>query len=148
MTSNLIARTPHDMKTILKDLIFYVLIVDKNNGDQGFLRQALNSVIPQAILESVTDGEEAVRYFNNCKTVPHLIFLSQDMLEHSGRNMIELIKRVDGLNKVPIIFLTNNNYTGNKNELIKLGANDLYSKPYGAIDLLNIVESVNGKWLA
>lgn len=134
------------MKSILKDIVFYIVVVDKNNSDQAFLRQAINSVVPQAIVESVYNEDEAVRYFSNCSTIPHLIFLNQDMLNVSGKNTVDLIKRVDGLDKVPIIFLTNSEAPNS--DLIKQGANSFYSRPYRAHELIEIVGDVNGKWLA
>lgn len=146
MSGNLISEPQPPAKAILKDMVFYIVIVDKNNSDHAFLRHAINAVVPQAIVESVYEEEEAVRYFNNCSVIPHLIFINEDLLNVSGRNTVDLIRRVDSLSKVPIIFLTGSESP--ENDLMKQGADSFYSKPYQAQDLIDVVSGVNGKWLA
>jgi|GEM_PF-2234101 len=136
------------MSRISKNIIFYITIVENNKTENAFLRKVIHSVLPQAIVESIYDEDEAVRYLNNCSTIPHLIFLDPDMLKISGRNTIEMIKRVNGLDQVPIIFLTNLPVESQKTEFTKQGVDHFYSKPYGTQDLMNIVGSLNSKWLA
>ena len=139
------------MQAISKNIIFYITIVENDRSDHSFLRKVIHSVLPQAIVESVYSDEEAIRYFNNCTTLPHLIFLDSEMLKISGRDTLHLIRRVDGLAEVPIVFLTklNNGADGDQEECFnKQNSGHYYSKPYGAKDLLNIVGSVNNKWLA
>ena len=43
------------MDPILNNVFFYILVVDDDRDDQYFLRQAINEVIPQAIVESLYD---------------------------------------------------------------------------------------------
>lgn len=136
------------MNALSKNIIFYITIVENNVTDHSFLRKMIHAVIPGAIVESVYTDQEAIRYFNNCTTIPHLIFLDQGMLNVSGKDTMELIKRADLLDKVPVIFLTNTKSESQKNDFIKQGASNFYSKPYAAQDLLNIVGAVNSKWLA
>jgi response regulator RpfG family c-di-GMP phosphodiesterase len=146
MTSNLTVKTNLTKRSILKSVVFYIVVVDKNNSDHAFLRHAINSVVPQAIVESVYNEEETEHYFKNCSSVPHLIFINQDMLHVSGQNTVDLIKGVKGLDKVPIIFLTNGQ--SDIKDLTNRGASSFYAAPYRITDLIDIVGDVNGKWLA
>ena len=136
------------MNSISKNIIFYITIVEHKEKDHSFLRKVVHSVLPQAIVESVYSDEEAIRYFSNCITVPHLIFLDQDMQNASGTNIIDLIKRVVDLNKTPLIFLTGETTKSQRTDLNTLNVNNFYAKPYRAQDLVNIVSSLNSKWLA
>ena len=136
------------MNSISRNIIFYITIVESNNADHSFLRKVVHTVLPQAIVESVHTDDEAVRYFNNCTTIPHLIFLDQDMLRVSGKNTIDLIKRVDGLSETPIVFLENSSNKSQRTDLDKLSVNHFYAKPYKAQDLLEIVSSLNTRWVA
>lgn len=136
------------MESISKKIVFYITIVKDNKTDHSYLRNVIHRVLPQAIVESVYSDDEAVSYFSNCSTIPHLIFLDKDMLEISGKDTVRLIKRMEGLDKVPIIFLTNPDNESQKIDFIRQGANNFYSKPYEAQDLLNIVGAVNSKWFA
>lgn len=136
------------MDLILNSIVFYFVIVEDNKNDHSFLRKAIHRVVPQAIVESIYSGEEAVRFFNKSSAVPNLIFLDEDMLKIAGRNTIEIIKRVEGLAKVPLIFLSNTITDAQKSDFLKLGVSDFYTKPYEPNDLIKIVTSVSKKWLA
>jgi CheY-like chemotaxis protein len=136
------------MQAISKNIIFYITVVESNKADHAFLRGAIHRVLPQAIVESIYNDHEAIQYFNNCSKLPHLIFLDQDMLKISGRNTLELIKRVDGLDQVPIVFLSKLNTKSQRTDFIEQGESHFYSKPYEVQELLNIVGSLNNKWLA
>lgn len=136
------------MDLILNSIVFYFVIVEDNKNDHSFLRKAIHRVVPQAIVESIYSGEEAVRFFTKCNAVPNLIFLDEDMLKIAGRNTIELIKRVEALTKVPLIFLSNTITEAQKKDFLKQGVNDFYPKPYEPNDLIKIVATVNKKWLA
>ncbi len=136
------------MNRISKNIIFYITIVEKNKAENAFLRKAIHTVLPYAIVESIYNEEEAIQYFNNCPIIPHLIFLDPDMTNVSGRDTIDMIKCVNGLDKVPVVFLANLSDELQKAEFIKYGAGYFYSKPYKPQDLMNIVGSLNGKWLA
>lgn len=136
------------MDLILNSIVFYFVIVEDNKKDHSFLRKAIHRVVPQAIVESIYSGDEAVHFFNKCSAVPNLIFLDEDMLKIAGRNTIEIIKCVEGLAKVPLIFLSNTITEAQKKDFLKQGVNDFYTKPYEPNDLIKIVTSVNRKWLA
>lgn len=148
MQHNLVSNIHLNDKRISKDLLFNVLIVDKNDTDHTFLRRSINAVVPQVIIESIYNAGEALRYFTECKSAPHLIFLNKEMLNVWGRNLVEFIKNSNRLSNVPLIFLTNTFSESQKLELLKQGADNLYSRPYEPTDLLKIVRDVNGKWLA
>jgi CheY-like chemotaxis protein len=135
------------MDRISKNIIFHITIVERNEEDHTFLRKVIHHVIPHAIVESVYHDEETVQYLNNCSSTPHLIFLDENMLQISGKDTVGLIKHADGLDKVPIIFLTNNNKS-QRTDFDKQNADHFYSKPYSVQHLLEIVGSVNKKWLA
>ena len=133
---------------ISKNIIFYITLLENNKADYTFLRKVIHTVLPQAIVESVCGAEEATHYFNKCSTIPHLIFLDQDMLRISGKDTIELIKQVNGLEQVPIVFLANLPGDSQRDDFRKQGTDHYYAKPYATLDLMNIVNSVNSKWLA
>jgi DNA-binding response OmpR family regulator len=136
------------MNLILNTIVFYFIIVEDSKSDHAFLRQAIHTVVPQAIVDSIYNEEEALKFFGDCKSVPNLIFLDEDMLKISGKSTIETIKKIEGLAHVPLIFLSNTINEEQKKEFINQGVSDFYTKPYKPLDLVNIVGAVNKKWLA
>ena len=128
--------------------MYYILIVDDDADDHYFLRTALNKVIPQALIESVYDGEEALEYLNTCTFMPNLIFLDLNMAKISGRDTIKIIKKNEILSKVPVIIFTTSRDEDEKAEMLRLGASDFYSKPSQLEDLIDLVEEVSSKYLS
>jgi DNA-binding response OmpR family regulator len=126
----------------------YILVVDDDQDDQFFLRRAISQVIPQAIIESLYDGTEAVAYLDKCAALPHLIFLDLNMVKLSGKVTMGIIRKNANLNKVPVIILTTSKNAAEKDELLSMGANDFYTKPFETRDLLKIVSEVKSRWLA
>jgi CheY-like chemotaxis protein len=125
----------------------YILVVDDDHDDQFFLRRAIGQVIPQAIVESVYDGTEAMAYLDRCTPLPQLIFLDLNMLKLSGKVTMGLIRQNEYLNKVPVIILTTSKNELERDELLRLGANEFYTKPFNTDDLVPIVSEVSSKWL-
>ena len=135
------------MNTDLNNITFYILIVDDDTDDHFFLRKAINKVIPQAIVESVYDGEEALQYLNNCTAMPNLIFLDLNMRKLSGRETMKIIKENKNLSHVPVVVLTTSRNSAEKKEMLELGAAGFYSKPHHSKNLVDIVEEVREKFL-
>lgn len=135
------------MDTVLNNIFSYILIVDDDKDDHFFLRQAINQEIPQAIVESLYDGSEALEYLDNCVTLPNLILLDLNMSKISGRSTITLIRKNESLSRVPVVILTTSKSTYEKEELIQLGANDFYSKPNQVKDLVPLVRELRDKYL-
>jgi CheY-like chemotaxis protein len=135
------------MDPALNRIVFYILVVDDDQDDQFFLRKALTDKIPQAIVESLYDGSEALQYLNSCTSLPNLIFLDLNMMKLSGKETIKVIRRNKYLNKVPVVILTTSRNASERSELINLGANAFYTKPDNPDALMKIVEEVGQRWL-
>jgi len=135
------------MNTDLNHITFYILIVDDDSDDHIFLRKAINKVIPQAIVESVYDGEEALHYLNACTAMPNLIFLDLNMRKLSGKETMKIIKENKNLTHVPVVILTTSRNEGEKKEMLDMGAAGFYSKPHQTNDLIGIVEEIREKFL-
>jgi CheY-like chemotaxis protein len=135
------------MYTDSNNIFYYILIVDDDKDDHVFLRQAISDVIPQAIVESLYDGSEALNYLNNCTALPNIIFLDLNMSRISGRNTISVIRKNESLRSVPVVILTTSKSDAERFELMELGANEFYSKPDHPKDLVGIVQKVSTKYL-
>ncbi len=135
------------MDSILNNVFFYILVVDDDKDDQFFLRQAISEVVPQAIVESLYDGTEALAYLDTCTALPNLIFLDLNMTRLSGKSTMEIIRKNEALAGVPVIILTTSKSDREKQELLSLGANEFYSKPDYPKELVKIVTEVKNKYL-
>ena len=137
----------YSMDLTSNNIIYYILIVDDNEHDHFLLKKAINTVIPQTIIESLYNGSQALTFLNHCTSLPNLIFLDLNMPLLSGTEAIKVIRKNENLAKIPVIILTTNYSDSKKQEMLKLGASDFYTKPLNPKDLIQIVEVVMDKWL-
>ena len=91
-------------------------------------------------LYAFADGNRALELLR--KKAPSLIILDIDMPGLSGFDMLEMIRKMDHLKNVPVIFLTSN---GDKNHVVKAvagGANDYVVKPIDEDILLKKIDGL------
>jgi CheY-like chemotaxis protein len=132
----------------LNNIIYYILIVDNDSDDHYFLRTALNKLIPQALIESVYKGEEALGYLNGLSLMPNVIFLGLNVSEDFGRTTMKTIRQNQVLNKVPVITFTSEvDKKEEEAEILALGASALYSKPCQIEEFMSLVEDVKNRYL-
>lgn len=135
------------MNPNLNNVVFYILVVDDDHDDQYLIRRAINEVIPQAIVESLYDGSEALAYLEKCTSLPNLILLDLNMARISGQDTIRIIRQNESLKKVPVAILTTSRNESEKEELLKLGADAFFTKPHTSRELLDIIRQLKNKYL-
>lgn len=128
------------MKKLSNKIIFYFVIMEENKTDHKNLRHLIRSLVPQAIIESIYDFNEAIYFFKENTLKPHLLFLSDEMSK-TGLNVT-----ADGyvnsvlLDEMPLVFLS-------EKKSIKQSFQHTLSKPYNPKGFLSLVDSLNQKWL-
>jgi len=75
------------------------------------------------------------------KITPDLILLDIEMPEMNGFEALEKLKASNLWSNIPIIFLTGTINANIQEKSIKLGAIDIISKPFSALDLQNHINS-------
>ncbi len=135
------------MEPNLNTIFYYILIVDDEKNDHFFIRRSIDHLIPQAIVESLYDGSEALEYLDHCSAMPNLIILDLKMRQISGSETVSIIRKNEALAKVPVVIFTNSNEHAEKEELLNLGADAFYTKPAEINELNLIIEEVRDRWL-
>lgn len=135
------------MEPNLNTIFYYILIVDDEKNDHFFIRRSIDHLIPQAIVESLYDGSEALEYLDNCTAMPNLIILDLKMRRISGRETVGIIRKNEALAKVPVVIFTNSNEHQEKEELLAMGADAFYTKPTDMSGLNLIIEEMRDRWL-
>src|SRR6478609_6006869 len=130
------------MNPNLNNVVFYILVVDDDHDDQYLIRKAITQEIPQAIVESLYDGSEALAYLEKCKSFPNLVLLDLNMTKISGKDTVRIIRQNEHLAKVPVVVLTTSKNEKERKELMNLGANGFYTKPHSSAELAAIIREV------
>ncbi|HYF02196.1 MAG TPA: response regulator [Patescibacteria group bacterium] len=103
-----------------------VMIVD----DDISLRNLLKSIIVK-IGYNVTEAANPVQAFETLKTmIPHLIILDMLMPVMDGASMLEKIRKIEGLKKVPVIICTSLSDKETVLKFASLGVHEFLLKPF------------------
>jgi two-component system, chemotaxis family, response regulator Rcp1 len=69
------------------------------------------------------------------------------MTKIGGRETTYLLKKDHELKHIPVIILTTGSDPKEKEELLRIGANDFYTKPVDLSELIRIIKEVKKQWL-
>ena len=117
-----------------------ILVVDDDQPILLLMKNLLGEYKFDA--RTASSGEEAILAAR--ATPPDLILLDLNMPGMAGAEVIEAIRREDGLENVPVLILSGDPVT--RSELAELGAVGSVIKPFELQDLLaKIREQVDGK---
>jgi PAS domain S-box-containing protein len=114
-----------------------VLIADDVEDNRQLLAQLLGSVGFEIGL--ATNGAEAVQEFENWR--PHLILMDFRMPVMDGHEAIRRIRAMAGGKEIKIIAVTASAMDENRQELLKIGADDFISKPFREIELFHKIHA-------
>ena len=91
-------------------------------------------------LHAFSTGKRALQFLK--KKTPDLIILDIDMPEINGYELLEMIKEIEHLEEVPVIFLTSNNDRNHVVKAVAGGAKDYVVKPIDEEILMEKVQAL------
>jgi two-component system KDP operon response regulator KdpE len=106
-----------------------VLIVEDDSQIRRFLRATLTA--EGYLYQEAVTAEQGINQFNARR--PDLILLDLGLPDRDG---LEVIRKVRGSSKVPIVVLSARGEENNKIAALDLGADDYVAKPFGVGELL------------
>lgn len=128
-----------------------VLLVEDNIADQRLITEAFKDSNPQAVVNVVNDGVEALAYLRaagtNGRVLPDLIILDLNLPRKDGRELLAEIKINQDLRRIPVIVFTTSNAASDVTQTYALHANCYINKPIHLDNFLNVIDSINRFWL-
>lgn len=121
-----------------------VLVVEDSKDDIFFLRRAWRKAGVQVPLEEVYDGVEAIDVLRS--NPPTHVLLDLKLPRKSGIEVLEWIRRTDPLKNLPVIVLTSSGEQPDVDQARTLGVDDYLIKPVHLPDLVELVQSIAGRW--
>jgi CheY-like chemotaxis protein len=106
--------------------IFYV---DDDQEDRQFFCDVINGMLPDAVCEMATNGEEAMRKLKASKNLPQFIFLDLSMPIMDGMSCLREIKSNSKFKAIPIIIFSSSLSAEFNRDLKNLGAAQVILKP-------------------
>jgi CheY-like chemotaxis protein len=119
-----------------------ILVVEDNPADALLIEEALNEYRVTAELVVLGDGEKAIRFIDEfdatTASYPKLVVLDLNLPKRNGKDVLRHIRQSVEWNHVPVVILTSSNAPTDREEAVRLGANQYIRKPPQLDDFLNI----------
>lgn len=80
-----------------------ILLIDDDADDREIFTWILKTIDPASVIESATDGVEAMDKLNDDQYQPDLIFLDLNMPRMHGLDCLKHIREIQRLNRCPVI---------------------------------------------
>jgi CheY-like chemotaxis protein len=129
-----------------------VLLVDDSPGDVRLTREAFRDANSSLVLSVATDGVEAMAFLRRegayvAAPRPDFILLDLNLPRMDGREVLEQIKKDDGLRTIPTVILTTSDSEVDILRSYELNANAYLRKPVTLEAFESLVRSINEFWL-
>ncbi len=132
-----------------------ILLVEDNEDDAFFMKQALKDAGIINPLREVEDGQQAIDYLGGTGKyadrqkfpLPTVVFLDLKLPMKSGHEVLQWIRAQPQFKKLIVIVLTSSNEPVDLNRSYQLGANSFVVKPPTPEELLRLAEAFKLWWL-
>ncbi len=124
------ASLPSAFRSAVSKAPYKILIVDDDDEDKEFFREALQQVDASVICLEAADGLEALKILQTPGSeLPDLIFLDLNMPRMGGKQCLAEIKKARHLCHLPVIIYTTSKRVEHRAEMKALGAAYFITKP-------------------
>lgn len=132
-----------------------ILLVEDNQDDAFFMKQALKDAEIMNPLREVEDGQQAIDYLSGTGKfadrerfpLPAVVFLDLKLPMKTGHEVLQWIRAQPQFKKLIVIVLTSSNEPVDLNRSYQLGANSFVVKPPTPQELLKLAEAFKLWWL-
>jgi CheY-like chemotaxis protein len=130
-----------------------ILLVEDNAGDVRLTMEAMREGRLRTNVSVVSDGEQALAFLKREGKYedaprPDLILLDLNLPRMDGRDVLQEIKRHEGLRSIPVIVLTTSSAPSDIAHCYDLHANCYITKPVDLDAFIDVVKSIEGFWLS
>jgi len=132
-----------------------ILIVEDNATDVMLIRRAFTRLKIANPVQILGDGDRAVEYLAGNSAyadrarfpLPALVLLDLKLPRRSGLEVLEWLRRQDGLRRLPVVMLTSSRQSHDVNRAYDLGANSYLVKPVEFEGLEVMLGTINTYWI-
>ena len=122
-----------------------ILLVDDDEDDISFFKDALSEVCPSCDFLYAHHGLEAIKKLKLLYPVkPHFIFVDLNMPIMNGYELLTEIKNNQDWKDIPVYVLSTSNEWSVQEQSLKMGANKFYTKPVRTEDLKALISNATG----
>jgi CheY-like chemotaxis protein len=120
-----------------------VLLVDDDQDDQEFFREAVKMINRSISCIYAKDGVEAFKLLNEqLVVIPDMIFLDVNMPLMDGKDFLIKIKKTSRLKNIPVVMYSTTSDEDEMKQFRILGAKDFLVKPPNFNQLVESLEEI------
>ncbi|MCY7421043.1 MAG: response regulator [Chitinophagaceae bacterium] len=119
-----------------------IFLIDDDIDDQELFISALKNIDQNVDCRVSGNGQDALRKLNNREVIPNLIFLDLNMPLMNGHEFLQRIKKDESLKHIPVFVFTTSRNPRTIEDVKKLGAQDLITKPNSFNELLLLLRPI------
>lgn len=115
--------------------------MEDNKADVFLVEEAIAFHEIHAVLQVITDGEEAIRRVeesNKEAPSPDLFILDLNLPKRSGHEILAAVRRSPEYAHIPVLIMTSSNSQKDREETTRLGSSGYFRKPTGFDEFLEI----------
>jgi CheY-like chemotaxis protein len=121
----------------------HILIVEDNAADVYLIRASVSASTINAELHVVTDGEQAVRFFDDADRdsaapCPELVLLDINLPRKHGGEVLEHMRRSPRCRHALVIVVSSSESIRDREAMAQLGANGYFRKPSDYSEFLKL----------
>ena len=125
----------------------HIFLAEDNPADVYLLREALNTTGKRAVLHVANDGEEAIRFIEQCGApsgtpLPDLVILDLNLPKNDGADLLRTIRTKQLFAPVPVVILTSSDSPRDRTLAERLGADAYFTKPSDLDAFLGVVREL------
>jgi CheY-like chemotaxis protein len=111
-----------------------VLIVEDNEADVFLMREAIGAKALSVSIHVVSNGEQAVRYFDQADAdagvpCPSLVILDINLPRKQGGEVLQHMRRSVRCSKAFVIAVSTSDSARDRDQMMQLGADAFFRKP-------------------
>ncbi|WP_226042435.1 response regulator [Natrinema sp. DC36] len=126
-----------------------ILLVEDNPGDIRLTREAFKSAEQEIALQSVTNGDDAVKFLRESadNELPDLILLDLNLPGRDGCEVLEVIRDDPRLKPLPVLMLTSSEAEDDIARCYDTRANAYLTKPTDPAEFSSLVDTFEQFWV-
>ncbi len=107
----------------------HIMLIEDNDDHAFLMTHYLNRIDPTIRVTRLSDSELAAAQLTGMSdSFPDLLLVDLDMPHLDGADLIALIKRVDGIRRIPAIIVTSSNSRADRQRCLDANANSFVVK--------------------
>jgi CheY-like chemotaxis protein len=123
-----------------------ILLVEDDEIDIKSVKRAFEKLRITNPLDIARNGEEALKYLKDNKTLPGIILLDLRMPRMDGIEFLKVMKKDQSLKIIPVVVLTTSKEQEDKIESFNLGIAGYMMKPVNYMDFVEVIRTIKMYW--